>query len=155
MTKQLRKCRLAVIAIFALLCGAALVTGLYRRFGKDPVSSAIADLVRQGEGTVVEIAPLTAFEWHRLFIFGPYSTANRVNDSLGFQWNGLDRSGVEWGKGATLFVYVRRNEVVRSFDHPRIQGDFSQTFKQDGYAPSEARFVVRFSNGWPNMVHSP
>src|SRR5205809_6555438 len=98
MTKETRRRRLAIVTFFMLVAGAALLTGLYRRLGKDPISSAIADLVRQGEGTVIEISPLTRFEWDRLFIFGPYSAEKRVNDTLGFEWNGFDRSDVKWGK---------------------------------------------------------
>ena len=153
MTKQLQRRRLAIIAIFTILCGATLMMGLYRRFGKDPISSAIADLVRQGEGTVVEIAPLTRFEWDRLFIFGPYSAEKRVNDTLGFEWSGFDRSDGKWGKSVVLFVFVKGNEVVRSFEHPRIQGDFSRALKHVGYLPSETRFVVRLNGEWPIMMH--
>lgn len=99
---------------------------------------------------VVDLAQLAPFRWERLYIFGPYTPAQLVTDSLGHPWGGAEASRIAQVDTASLMIFVAGDEVVAATMHPRRYGDFTSELLGRGYAPSEARFEVeRSAEGTP------
>jgi hypothetical protein len=99
---------------------------------------------------VVDLAQLAPFRWDRLYIFGPYTPAELVTDSLGHPWAGAEASRIAQVDTANLLVFTSGDEVVAATMHPRRYGDFTTELLGRGYAPAEARFEVeRSGEGTP------
>ena len=112
----------------------------------DRVPAAIAERVRQGAGTAVPLDEIAAFEWRRVYLFGPYTPLKTVRESLGVADLAAARAlgqGIESRDDATLIVFQFDGEAPESLALPRAYGDFGPELVGRGYAPDEARFVVR------------
>ena len=94
---------------------------------------------------VVDLAQLAPFRWERLYIFGPYTPAQLVTDSLGYPWAGAEASRIAQVDTANLVIFTVDDEVVAATMHPRRYGDFASELLGRGYAPSEAVFRVERS----------
>lgn len=118
------------------------------------VSGRIADQVERGDGTEVDLAALAPFEWTRFCAFGPYTTQEVAETSLGFDWP-YAWSQVELLDDRSYLVFVNGRTVVSAFDHSRGLGGFAQT-DPTCFARRDARFTVREdgrrSDGRPHSV---
>lgn len=74
-------------------------------------------------GRPFRLAAVTSFEWDRFYVFPPNSTPERINRTLGFEWEQADHSNIGSDDSINLLVFVRDGEVVRAFDHDRGRGD--------------------------------
>src|SRR5436305_1523664 len=83
------------------------------------VSRALAGEIRRGPGTIVDFAQIAPFPWDRVFVFGPYTPKERIDESLGFRWHGLSKSGVDTSDGIQLVVFVWNQSVCCWFDYTR------------------------------------
>ena len=54
--------------------------------GDQELSRAFGSMASRGNETVVKMASATTFSWERLYVFGPYTTAEAVEKELGFSW---------------------------------------------------------------------
>ncbi|HEY0971576.1 MAG TPA: hypothetical protein VGE02_11470 [Gemmatimonadales bacterium] len=98
----------------------------------------------------VDLAQLAPFRWDRLYVFGPYTPARVVTDSLGHPWPGAEASRIAQVDTANLIVFTAGDEVIAATMHPRRYGDFTSELLGRGYAPSEAVFTVeRSAEGTP------
>ncbi|MFC4076990.1 hypothetical protein [Salinithrix halophila] len=80
----------------------------------------------QGNGLIRMNYVAGNFSWDKLYIFGPYSTAKSINESLGFKWEeaGDVIRDLKGDEGLNLLVFVQGDEVVRHVKHKRKNGDF-------------------------------
>jgi hypothetical protein len=54
---------------------------------KPELASAVTSAVSEaGDGGIVDIRALTAFEWDRMYSFGAYTSDAEVSETLGFPW---------------------------------------------------------------------
>ncbi len=98
----------------------------------------------------VDLAQLAPFRWERLYLFGPYTPASVVTDSLGHAWPGAEASRIAQVDTANLVIFTVGDDVVAATMHPRRYGDFTDDLLGRGYAPAEARFTVtRSAEGTP------
>jgi hypothetical protein len=83
------------------------------------------DAVRRASetGRPFRLAAVTPFEWDRFYVFPPNSTPERINRTLGFEWEQADHSNIGSDDSINLLVFVRDGDVVRAFDHDRGRGD--------------------------------
>lgn len=110
-----------------------------KRENDSPVSDAIEEKVSHGVGTIIDIAKLTAFEWDKLYIFGPYDNRDSIHDIVGIKflkvndipaatvadYDKKDRCRIRYiTEGFTFFVFVKEGKVVHYFLHSRDKGDF-------------------------------
>jgi hypothetical protein len=146
MVSSARSVRLALAGLAATLAAACSDGGGERR-----TSERIAALAR--DRLPVDMDRVADFSWDRLFVFGPYASAEVVERELGFSWAGA--GAVEAHDDASLLVFVSHGELARHLLHRRGQGDFSGCYRPGGYARTEARFVPEDDGGWIRYHPSP
>lgn len=128
--------RFWLVTIFCIFIGAC-------HDFESPVSSMIAKKVSNGEGTLINIAQLTSFNWDKLYIFKPYSSNDIINEAIHTQLYKNDEFPMGVPEGNTLFVFLKDDKIVHYFMHPRSYGDFSDF--QESYVsltPGNSTFVV-------------
>lgn len=143
MPKVRARVRILCVAAAALAVSAWLVA-------RDAPARALRDEVLRGPGATVDLARVAPFAWDRVFIFGPYTPNEEIQERLGFRWEGVDRTSIMWSEDIHLLVFVRDGEVAYWFEHPRKYGDFVVIGGDGGcawlapasYARDEATFEV-------------
>lgn len=63
--------------------------------------------------------------WERACIFGPYSSRDVVEATLGFPWDSDSRSSISVNDGIHLIVFTQGKQVVAFAEHKRRDGDFA------------------------------
>jgi len=132
--------KVIVVCLCVLLSGASLSWLLVR---SSSVSRSLATQIQRGPGTVIDFAEVAPFPWDRLYIFGPYTSPEHVQKSLGFSWPEYWRTSIQDSKRANLVVFVRERQVVHWFEHPRKDGELGYLDDPKGYARGEAHFRVQ------------
>jgi hypothetical protein len=107
---------------------------------------ALLHAVKAGPGTIVDFAQVAPFAWDRLYIFGPYTSPESMEASLGFNWFGSRLTSLEESKGECVVVFVRGANVVEWFHYSRGNGDLVPISNLQGYAREEAVFEVQEDN---------
>jgi hypothetical protein len=126
-----------------LLLAAVLFAGCGPFFdGVGGSSNDIADAVKAGKP--FRLADVTDFDWDRFYVVAPYSSNERVDRRLGFEWGKAENSDYAMQDGGSLLIFVRGGEVVHAFDQPGIEGDFS-CVREDPLTPRQA--VLRVKRG--------
>jgi hypothetical protein len=148
-----RRAARAVAAAVATAIGAALGTltlacapgsGAEWVRGK-AAGGVLAQRVRDTTATgaqPVRLGDLVPFRFDRLYVFGPYTPARVVRDSLRIAWPGAAASQIESSDGANLLVFVGGGQVIAAVMQPRELGDFADEARGRGYTPEEANFAV-------------
>lgn len=95
-----------------------------------------------GEIPVVDFSSITTFSWDRLYIFGPYTSSEKIDSILGSFWIGSRFTSIKSSDRITLLVFTKNGRVVQYLEFPRGQGDFSPADNGKGYAIEESRFLV-------------
>jgi len=99
----------------------------------------LIELYKNGKVDAIDMASITPFDWDKLYLFGPYSTAEKIFSTLGF--SGDIKSYITTDDRIILFVFVKNNKVVQYMDYPR-NTDFNAVVNDSGYTPSEAVFIL-------------
>ncbi|ATP39550.1 hypothetical protein CSE16_05515 [Solibacillus sp. R5-41] len=102
-------------------------TGLLGQFiwkieTEDPITSGeIHALIEQGE-TQIDLTKLTDLEWTDVRAFGPYTTDEMIEDSMGvkFLFGGIDVMETNF-----LLVFANDKKVVKTVSISRKYGDYS------------------------------
>jgi hypothetical protein len=130
-----------LIAICAALVGC----------GSSAVSDAIAAQLRSTN--VVDLRAVGAGDWDRVCVLGPYSGHQAAQETLGFAWPVESRSSIGKNDSISLLLFVQGQQVARSAEHPRDQGDFSGLSGRC-FPPEQAQFVPRAggTDDWPELV---
>lgn len=77
------------IAALTICVGMAAAISASYVVCKNTVSRALLEQVQHGPGTIVDFTEVAPFAWERLYVFGPYTSHQRIHDSLGFHWPGV------------------------------------------------------------------
>ena len=81
-----------------------------------PKSSIAATLAEKMEHasdkSEVELRTITDFEWNGIVAFGPYTTKEDAQRTLGFEWPGYSAFGFDKSDSFTLIVFVNAKKVV-------------------------------------------
>jgi hypothetical protein len=89
----------------------------------EPLADAVHGSARTGEA--FQLSAATDFDWDRVYVFGPYSSPESINEELGFDWDDAGDSAIEDADWVNLIVFVEDGEVVRAFDHDNGDGEFA------------------------------
>lgn len=107
------------------------------------LSAAVEKKRQSDERVVIQMKSLTDFEWDKFYVFDPYSNAEEVRETLGFDTTIMAYSRIKDTDSHNLLVFVRDKQVVVFIDYPRGAGDFDKLKRREGYTPAEAIFEVK------------
>ncbi len=128
-----------IVSVCVVFVGASLC---WLTVCSKPVSSYLSERVRRGQGTVIDFVEAAPFSWDRLYIFGPYTSAECICNRLGFDWQGVSSTSIRESETVNLLVFVKGQEVVHWFEYPRSDGELEGLVNQKGYSRKEAKFQV-------------
>lgn len=132
--------RVVVVCLVAVLAGAGFGWFIVQ---STTVSRSLAAQIQRGPGAVIDFAEVAPFPWDRLYIFGPYSSLEHVENCLDFPWPEYRRTSIEYSDSINLVVFVRQKKAVHWFEYPRGRGELGYLADCSGYAREEARFRVQ------------
>ena len=97
-------------------------------------------------GSIVDLSRYTSFEWDRVFIFAPYTSAKVISDVVGSDVSFPGRNSEAY----CLLVFRFQEKPVRAFEVERKIADFAELFQHSGYTQEDSVFVVdvRKAGGW-------
>lgn len=97
---------------------------LGNRASQDTVlSKDIHALLEQG-AKQMELTAMTDFEWDAVSAFGPYTTNDIIEDSMGIQFKG-DSGGIEVIENRFLLVFANGKHAVKTVILSREYGDYA------------------------------
>lgn len=108
------------------------------------VSKEISKKVSDGEGTTINIANLTNFEWEKLYIFDPYESRDSIQNTIGQEFLKENDIHISVSEEVTLLVFTKNNNVVHYFNHPRKKGDFAGLKAHEWLTPKNSIFEVAY-----------
>lgn len=136
-----------IFLLLYFLIGISFLIGCHKI--ENPVSSAIAKEILYGQGTIIDVAKLTDFEWDKVHIFSPYFNKNNIHKIVGKKFLKQEEIPRGVSEGDTLFVFLKNKKVIHYFYHPRNKGDFSGIGNQNWFSPNNAKFkVIRDGRGF-------
>lgn len=71
-----------------------------------------------GASATIDYALVTPVPWDRMYVFGPYSNRQAIEERLGFSWPDADRSAIDVQDGVSLVVFVKGRSVAYWYDQP-------------------------------------
>lgn len=117
----------------------------------DQVDSRLRSLIADDRGRVFSMSELTAFDWDRLYVLGPYSNISAIRDLADLPRPAAEHLAVD--EGACLLVFLNGNGIVYYLSFKRRYGDFAQVSRNQPYQRAHARFIVRKDQPkrWPKV----
>jgi len=114
------------------------------------VSAVIARAVADRPAEPIVLARATDFPWDRVYIFGPYTPAATLRDSIGGRCCGGAEQLLESSDDHDLLVFVPAGADPVVERHPRNRGDFAPAVLGRGIPRAQAVFRVDTSraDGW-------
>lgn len=91
---------------------------------------------------------MTQFDWDKLYIFPPYTSVERLKNTLPFWSDYHLYSTIPISETYSLFVFVKNDHVIDALTGP---AHFANCYRDIGYIPGEARFQ-RDNDGYMKWV---
>lgn len=115
-----------------LVLGAVVIALVLFYATRDEPSIALHDSVVAGShhGRPAEILDNAGIIASRICVFGPYTSADTINEVLGFPWSRASRTGIESAEASNLVVAANAFWVSAWTLAPRSASDF---LRPDGY----------------------
>ncbi|WP_409029387.1 hypothetical protein [Gracilimonas sediminicola] len=95
------------------------------------------------DSLVINFSQQTNFEWDSLFIFEPYTSDKLIEEELGFKWSSAKSEIRSLGETKTLLVFLKADEIVKTFKYPRNKGDFIKLDMRGPYKRQEGIFTIK------------
>ncbi|MEK4425244.1 hypothetical protein [Solibacillus sp. FSL K6-1523] len=109
-------CIIAVIGIAAVLLG--------NRASQDTVlANEIDNLLEQGE-TQIDLTEVTDFKWKAVSLFGPYTTDEVIEESMGINFKG-NNGGIDMLDDRFLLVFANKKHAVKTVVLSRKHGTYT------------------------------
>ena len=124
------------VAILVLTIVIVLLALSLDFFPKDKFESSLRKSIRNNMGGIISIRDVTPFNWDRMDILPPYS---RFRDA--------SNNEIYIDEGHCLLVFYEKGNPIYHLTFSRRFGDFAELYREGGYSPLEARFMV------PNEKH--
>ena len=115
------------------------------------VAGGLRTALVQGDGTIVRVQHLTDFAWEQFVVFGPYTSCEEIEKTLGFKWKDCKATDIEMSDAIDLLVFVRQKRIVRLEELPRRNGDFASESLNGLFTPRTAVFIVRSPKKYPQF----
>ena len=65
----------------------------------------------KSSGSSLQLSTIAPFDWDRVYVFGPYSTAKEIQEAIGLKWWD-SRISIEIMDDVNLLVFVKDQQVV-------------------------------------------
>ncbi len=135
------------VSLFSLIVVLLATPGCDGDGGDQHLAGLIAAQAQRGNPSTVRMSALTTFPWERLFVFAPYTTAEAIENDLGFRWSRSNM--IEMSDQFSLLVFVKDKSVMRFVAKSRSGGDFVGSYRRGGFSREEAVFrCSKNSDGW-------
>ncbi|UYN90164.1 MAG: hypothetical protein KIT08_02740 [Anaerolineales bacterium] len=135
-------CFVAVVALVFLSFRVSEKRGLiYGDFLAQQVSS-----YKSGHLEYIDFALINSEPWDRVFVFTPYTPPEVVNSVVCGIWPGAWLTNIQHSDYATLLLFVKDCRVVQHVMFRNRFAIFSSVYREEGYAPGEAKFLLRENN---------
>jgi hypothetical protein len=135
---------------------AVLLTGCAKEARQAPmdVSNGIAAALTERPDSVIVMSRLTDFPWTRMYVFGPYTPAQTIRDSIGAGCCGGAEDILASADDHDLLVFIRPGNTPLVERHPRDRGEFGPEAVGKGYSKAEAVFMATLgpADGWKILV---
>ena len=128
-----------IIVLLFIACAAATMRACHDSGSE--LEQTLIRTVKQGPGTVFRMRDLTPFEWERMYVIQPYTPPERINQKLGFEWAGANRSPIQSFDTIRLLLFVKAKKVVAEVEY-KVWNGFFEGDGGDGYGIEEAKFMV-------------
>jgi len=138
---------LAITAIMVALSAIFVVSFanyLAKEYQRARLAARLDSLVesyKKGDVDVIRISTITPFEWETLYLFGPYTTKERIVEITGLMDAANIKTAIERHDTIVLFVFVNENKIVQHMDFHR-NPDFAFSIQESPYNPNNAIFVL-------------
>ncbi|WP_159265269.1 hypothetical protein [Tenacibaculum maritimum] len=106
------------------------------------IEEKIKTPINNEESEEINMSKLTPFIWSRLYIFKPYTPIDRINDKLGFIWEGAEKTHISQDDNFSLLVFTEKKKVIHYIKWPREKGDFMK-IKKIKYSYDSAIFILK------------
>ncbi|MEO7838258.1 MAG: hypothetical protein ABIU06_02815 [Anaerolineales bacterium] len=113
----------------------------------DPLKAELFNMIshhKNGELDVIDVSAATKFSWHRLYMFGDYTSPPEIDSVVGRSWRKNCYTQIGVSDGYTLLVFTDDNTVVHCLDYPKDEGNFliPEQAYQEGLSPQESLFTM-------------
>mgnify|MGYP006865369313 CR=1 FL=1 len=109
--------------VFATAVIVLAVVFFCNRASRDMVlNKELEDLLAQGEKEI-DLTTLTNFEWDAVSAFGPYTTNDQIEESMGIRFKG-DNGGINVLEDRFLLVFANGKYAVKTVVLSRKYGEF-------------------------------
>jgi hypothetical protein len=143
---------LGTIAIFIVSQSRSDVGRYRKKAFEQSLRVAIERKAQSESDRTVELRDLTDFEWEKVYIFPPYTSADQIKRDLGFDWPSAKDTGIEMFDQYNLLVFVQRGTVIHYVMFPHKFGDFVTDGLKNGLGLPEAKFKVEVKDGRPLLL---
>lgn len=122
---------------------------------KQAIVSEVESKRNSSSKEMIHLQNLTNFEWDTLYIFGPYTPKEVINEKLGFTWFDVRAASIEYRDDIHLLVFVKGHDVVQYLEYPRNHGDFDDAYQvQADNADFELKKSKVGTENWLVLHHS-
>lgn len=90
----------------------AFILDLNRAQKNRELENLIYSIVEDKKNREFNLNPLTDFTWDNAELFGPYTTKELIEESLGVSYNG-QTGGIDYREDLFLLVFLHDNKVVQ------------------------------------------
>ncbi len=120
-----------------------------------PTSELSEEITRQFQSsgrTFLNLAEVLPSAWDKVCILGPYSDNQATKDTIGFNWDVETQASIGSNDGITLLLFIQSPKVVKSVEHVRQDGDFTNLSRQC-FLKTHATFYHKTNpkKGWPGL----
>lgn len=95
---------------------------------------------------VIDINDLTSFKWDIMYIFGPYTTFESLQEILKLNEYEYLKTGISGSDSIHLLVFLYEGKVVKYLDFSRDKGNF---FSENNIKKNDAVFKIEVDKNSP------
>lgn len=106
----------------------------------DKFSQNLSKEVSKGHGAKISLQDLTDFNWDKVYVYGPYSPTDEINNKHETNLN-YDYDHVP--EGDCLYVFTQNDKLIETSLHKRYRGSCTEIIDPGIFTPSTANFVVQ------------
>ena len=113
-----------VYAILSIAAVGLAVTLLGNRASQDTILAKEIDSLLENGETQIDLTGVTDFNWTQVSVFGPYTSEEAIEDSMGIKFKG-DNGGIDILDDRFLLVFAYEKYAVKTVVLSRKHGSYS------------------------------